>query len=116
MTGPFAVHIHRRDGATIACVKGEVDLSSAGRLATELGNSASDRATLIVDLSGVGYLDSAGLAVLDSAARDMAELKGTLRLVVAPESVVFRALEISGLSETIATFSNLDDAIAAVSA
>lgn len=111
MTADFAVHTESHNGAVIARVDGEIDLSSAQGLARQLEDARDGQTLLVVDLRAVVYLDSAGLAVLDTSAREMAALGGSLRLVVDEASVVFRALEISGLSATIPTFQTLDTAI-----
>jgi anti-sigma B factor antagonist len=107
------VAVDAADGATVATVRGEVDLSTASHLQSGLRTAAVGAALLVVDLSGVEYLDSAGLAVLDTSAREMHAQGGALRLVVSEDSIVTRALRISGLSETIPTFYGFDDAIAA---
>jgi anti-sigma B factor antagonist len=98
--------------ATVATVRGEVDLNTASRLQNGLRTAAAGATLLVVDLSGVEYLDSAGLAVLDTSAREMHALGGTLRLIVTEGSIVVRALRISGLSQTIPTFYGFDDALA----
>ncbi|WP_067500344.1 STAS domain-containing protein [Actinoplanes sp. TFC3] len=54
------------DGSTVLGATGEIDMSNAGAFATALAQArreAADQA-VVVDLSGVEYLDSAGLAVL----------------------------------------------------
>lgn len=101
------------DGATVATVRGEVDLSTAPGLQKGLRTAAADATLLVVDLSGVAYLDSAGLAVLDTSAREMHANGGALRLIVREDSIVVRALRISGLFETIPTFYGFDAALAA---
>jgi anti-anti-sigma factor len=66
MSTPLTLTSGRRaDGATVLFVAGEVDMTNSSAFAAaaqEALSNASGR--LVVDLSGVEYLDSAGLGVL----------------------------------------------------
>ena len=68
MTTALTLTTSRRpDGAFMLAVAGEIDMSNADAFSTALAGAreqATDSSTLIVDLTRVGYLDSAGLAVL----------------------------------------------------
>jgi anti-anti-sigma factor len=73
---------------------GDLDLSGADTLAHALEHAVDHPGSLHLDLSGVGFLDSIGLAVLIRAALSL-EGRGTLVLRgVAPQ--VRRVLELSG--------------------
>ncbi len=62
MTAPLAItSSHGQDGAAILTVTGEIDMSNASVLIDALENTQGH---VVVDMSGVEYLDSAGLAVL----------------------------------------------------
>jgi anti-sigma B factor antagonist len=62
------VERRERDGLPILAVDGEVDLSTSRELrARILGEIASDHASLLLDLHGVTYMDSSGLATLVEA-------------------------------------------------
>ena len=55
------------DGAVVVTAVGEIDMSNAAALATALAEAQSGATgddLLVIDLTGVEYLDSAGLAVL----------------------------------------------------
>jgi anti-anti-sigma factor len=67
-----------------------------------------------VDLSGLSYLDSAGLALLSRLAGRLTALAGSLRLVVPPEAVVGRTLSISGLASAIPVDETVEAALAAL--
>ncbi len=72
-------------GVPVARVSGDVDTTNAAQLRQALTDLASGG--LVVDLSAVGYFDSAGFAVLDRM------LAGTgMAVVVAPDSVVRTAM------------------------
>ncbi|GGL06065.1 anti-anti-sigma factor [Sphaerisporangium melleum] len=79
----------RPDGTPVLVVTGEIDMSNAGVLDDALSRPAGE-ASLLVDLSAVDYLDSAGLTVLFSHA-------SRIRLVA--NSLLAPVLTISGLDE-----------------
>ena len=55
----------RPDGAVVLTVTGEIDMSNAEAFATALAQALpEDDGSLVVDLTAVEYLDSAGLSVL----------------------------------------------------
>ena len=79
-------------------------------LAAELGNARA----VAIDLSGLSYLDSAGLALLSRLAGRLSELSGSLRLVVPPDAFVGRTLSISGLASAIPVDETVEAALAAL--
>ena len=88
----------RRDGTRLV-VTGDVDLAArpvvAAALAELRGAGARD---VTVDLTGVGYLTSAGIALLGEAAAGSA-----VSLVVEAGSAPARAVEITGLAAAVPT-------------
>ncbi|MFC4062182.1 STAS domain-containing protein [Planomonospora corallina] len=93
MTTPLTlVASERPDGTPVLAVTGEIDMSNAGTLDAALTRSAGG-GPLVVDLSAVDYLDSAGLTVLFAHA-------SRIRLVASP--LLAPVLEISGLGEVTA--------------
>jgi anti-sigma B factor antagonist len=59
------------DGIPVVTVAGEIDMSNAGRFRDALGLAAAavDGGSFVVDLTGVEYLDSAGVHVLSRTRR-----------------------------------------------
>lgn len=104
------IDIEERDGAVVARLAGEVDLSNAGQVRETLLSAAQDR-PLVVVLSELEYLDSAGIATLYG----VAELgpPGSLRLVVAPDAIVRRTVLIAGLDSALPVDETLEEALAA---
>ena len=91
----FDVVKHGAD-ATVVHVVGEIDTLTAPVLRAQLDEQLPAVRLLVLDLSDVTFLGSAGLAVL-VAAKDSADARGhTLRLVCGSRIVV-RALEATGL-------------------
>ncbi|WP_372665731.1 STAS domain-containing protein [Amycolatopsis kentuckyensis] len=80
------------DGDRILTVTGEIDMSNAGEFGAALARELATGAALTVDLTGVTYLDSAGIATLFDRAADH-----ELRLT-APR-LLDRVLRISGLTQ-----------------
>lgn len=75
---------------------GEIDAHTAPELAQAIG--AENRNPLVLDLSGVGFLDSSGLRVLIEAHRSASADDRTLQLSnLSP--AVNRLLEISGIDD-----------------
>jgi anti-sigma B factor antagonist len=78
------------EGRTIVCPTGDLDIATVGRLAAALSRCA-DGSEVIVDLTGVTFMDSTTLSVLVEARR-RCELS-----VVGAHGIAQRVLEVSGL-------------------
>ncbi|PPK67512.1 STAS domain-containing protein [Actinokineospora auranticolor] len=80
-------------------VTGEVDLATAPQLEQALDDAlAQPGGGVRVDLSGVEFMDSAGLRVLVAALRK-AEESGRSLVLDSPHERVRRIIEITGLAE-----------------
>jgi anti-anti-sigma factor len=83
-------------------VTGEVDLSNvAGVEDRILDATSNDLLGLVLDLTGVDYLDSTGLKLLFTLAVRLEISQITLELIVAPGSSVQRVLEMTGVGESV---------------
>jgi anti-sigma B factor antagonist len=110
---PIDVVVDRpADGVVVATVAGEVDMLTAPALRAAVLAELDDCTVLVIDLSGVSFLGSAGLAVLVEASHEAQRRQVELRLVAAGRSVQ-RPLEITGLTEVLTTFPSRDDAVGA---
>jgi anti-sigma B factor antagonist len=104
--------IERKDGSTIVSLAGELDLYNAHEVREALLECCAESPTrLIVDLSGVKFIDSTALGVLIEARTRMPNRRGFL--LAAPGLETKRALEISGLDRHFAVHDSLDAALAA---
>ncbi|MEV4456954.1 STAS domain-containing protein [Microbispora sp. NPDC049633] len=92
MTTPLTLAPSRRsDGTPVLTVSGEIDMSNAGELEAALTDAAGDDGhALLVDLSAVEYLDSAGLTVLFAHAP---------RIELVANELLAPVLTISGLAD-----------------
>ena len=89
MTTPLTLSLDRRpDGQSVLTAVGEIDMSNAGQLRDALAQAGTG--PVLIDLTAVGYLDSAGLTVLFAHADH-------IELVVTP--LLAPVLTICGLSE-----------------
>ena len=72
-------------------VTGELDLSTVGRWEDNVRAVGRDASAVVLDLSEVGFVDSAGVRTLFRLARDTAS-RGTRLLIVAPSGGAVRRL------------------------
>ena len=106
-------HRAAQSSATVVEVAGEIDLYSAPGLRAELGRAVetSDSAPrIVVDLSGVTFLDSTGVGVLVGALKGAREAGGQLALCSA-QARVRRVFEITGLIGALPLFDARGEAL-----
>ena len=85
------------EDAFVVSASGEVDIASVETLERELDGLARRGALrVIVDLTGVTFIDSAGLGVLVREAKRLSALGGTC-VLVADDPRILRIFEITGL-------------------
>ncbi len=106
------VEFESRDRAVVARVSGEVDLSNADSLGAALLDAMpNDERRLIVDLSAVAYLDSAGIRLIYQLRERLQSRGQRLRLVIPAESASHDALRLAGLAEHVEMAETLEEAI-----
>ncbi|WP_246019171.1 STAS domain-containing protein [Saccharothrix australiensis] len=91
---------------------GEIDMLTAPDLRADVLGRMEDAATLVLDMSSVSFLGSAGLAVLVEASQH-AKRRGTAFRVVAVERAVTRPLAATGLGEVFSVYGSVAEALAA---
>jgi stage II sporulation protein AA (anti-sigma F factor antagonist) len=85
----------------IVTVRGDLDLQVAQRVVAEIEKVEEGApALLVIDLSGISFLDSSGMGVL-AAAQARAVEAGRRIVVVRPPYSVRRAFELSGFDDVI---------------
>jgi anti-anti-sigma factor len=93
-----AVEVSGDAGWPVARLTGAVDLSNVEMLGTRLEAAVSNRAQgLVLDLSGVTYLDSTGLRLVYRLARQLGDRQQRLQLVVPDGSRILRVLTLAGV-------------------
>jgi anti-sigma B factor antagonist len=100
-------------GVPVVTAPAEIDATNAGRLRAILaGQAARGHATVIVDLTGTEFCDSAGLTVLVRAHKQALAESGELRLVLPASGSVVRIFTVTGLDGVIPHFTSLERALA----
>ena len=109
----FAVGKQQVDQAVVLTVSGEVDMLSSPHLAEAIQTAlATKPAALVVDLSKVDFLASAGMTVLVTA---QAEAEPPTQFaVVANGSATSRPIKLMGIDSVLALYSSLDDALSGI--
>lgn len=97
------------DGQVVVVLRGELDVTEAARVAASLAVVAASGRTVILDLEGLGFIDSSGLAALVRARR-LARRAGFDLLLAAPQRQVLRMLAITRLIDVFAVHACVDEA------
>jgi anti-sigma B factor antagonist len=103
-----------RGGCLVLAVRGEVDLSTGGRLAEAAGEVLREAGgrPVVLDMLEVEFLSSSGLGVL-VALNDEARATSTpLRVVVDQERPVMRPIRTMGLDDVLSMYGTVDEAVA----
>ncbi len=103
--GAPVVEVERVDGVPIARLRGEIDRSNAERIATQL--LVLTPGPIVVDLSGLGFLGSAGLQVLFL----LAQQAGRLAVVAPVDAPYRRAIEVAELGRVALIADTLEAAL-----
>ena len=91
------VQITLAPNALVAHITGEIDMSNAEEMgATVIGATPNEAQGVVLDLSGVEYLDSAGIYVIFGMRSSLQARGQALILVIPPGSPVQDALRLSG--------------------
>lgn len=109
----MTVEITSRDGASVAQLRGEVDLERSPGVRRALLDALSRKVPVVVDLSGVSYIDSSGIASLVEAYQT-ARKQGTPFLLCAVSPAALRVMQLARLDKVFDIRPSLDDALAAV--
>ncbi len=109
------IQVDDRGGVSVARLRGEIDLSNASRILSALtSRDLHARPALIVDLSEVEYLDSAGVRLLFRLARSVGEQERAFRAVVPGDAPIRRTLELVNATQLIAVDETEEAALARV--
>ena len=103
------------DGVPVARIEGEIDISNAQELGDALLDSVSNASPgLVVDLSGVRYLDSAGVHLLLRVAGQLRMRRQELRAVAPADAPLRSVLGLTAADRTVPLHERADDAVAAI--
>jgi anti-sigma B factor antagonist len=100
----------------VLTASGEIHVSTAPELSERLNSAiASGRTRLVLDFTGVEFIDSTGLSVLLNALRRLTRRQGALSLVCTNPTVL-RLFEITRLDSTFDIVATREEALAHVGA
>ena len=112
MSGELDLSTTSQGSCAVVRVEGEIDLDSAGELSeAALAAMQEIGPRVVLDLSGVTFMDSTGLKVL-LAVHKRAELAGGRLVLAAPTRSVNRVVSITGFDRTLAVAESVEDAVA----
>jgi anti-sigma B factor antagonist len=105
------ISIGRHGGACVVTLTGEVDVYTAPALRARLIEAAeSECSAIVVDMSGVDFIDSSGLGVLVSVLKRVRE-QGSTMSIVSDREVILKVFRITGLDRVFPIVPTLAEAV-----
>jgi anti-anti-sigma factor len=109
------VQITLVSNALVAHVTGEIDMSNAEEmLSTVIAATPTEAQGVVLDLSGVDYLDSAGIYVIYGMRASLQARGQALILIIPADSPVHDALRLSGAERPGEVAESVEDALRAL--
>jgi anti-anti-sigma factor len=109
------VEFDHRDSIGVARLSGDVDITRASSLRTQLLDSVrNDDLGLVVDLTDARYIDSVGVSLLFELAERLAGRQQRFAVVIPDKGLVVRVLTIVNLDSVAEVHRKLADALAAI--
>lgn len=102
------------DGCTVVSVAGDVDISTSPALRAALAEATAAGRPVVVDLTGVPFVDSTALGVLVGAYTALRNT-GHRLAVVNDHEAVLKVLRITALDEVLGVRPTVAEAVAAAS-
>jgi anti-sigma B factor antagonist len=106
------IDVEEAEGHTVCRPKGEVDAYTVGQFRESLGELA-ETTRLIIDLSEVPFMDSAGLGALIGGIRKVRDNDGDVA-VACDRPTLTRLLHTTGFDRIVPVSESIPDAIAAL--
>jgi len=107
----FSTHLSTRscDDRTVVALRGELDLVDAAAVAAGLSAVAVGEPWIIVDLAGLEFIDSSGVAALARGRRQAWQAGGDL-VLAAPQREVMLVLTITRLIDAFSVYATVEEA------
>ncbi|HEV2378126.1 MAG TPA: STAS domain-containing protein [Streptosporangiaceae bacterium] len=96
-------------GHMVVALRGELDIADAASVAAELAVVAARKRDIIIDLAGLEFIDSSGVAALARGRKHARHAGGDL-LLAAPRQQVLRVLTLTRLLDAFAVHASVDEA------
>jgi anti-sigma B factor antagonist len=101
------------DGHVVVTLCGELDLADAAYVAAALTAVADREPEIVVDLAGLEFIDSIGVAALARGRKHARRAGGDL-LLAAPQEQVMRVLTITRLADDFSVYADAEEAVSRI--
>lgn len=109
------LHITSENGVIVVHVTGEIDMSNAGELRSEiLGATPNEALGCVIDFTSLSYIDSTGIHLLYRLGDSLRARGQTLRIVIPPGSPASDTLRLAGVKRHVDVVAELDEGLRAV--
>jgi anti-sigma B factor antagonist len=98
------------DGQLIVALRGVLDVADAASVAVALTAAAARQRDIIIDLAGLEFIDSSGVAALLRGRRQARRAGGEL-LLAAPQQQVLRVLTLTRLIDVFPVHASVAEAV-----
>ena len=110
---PLDVAVESAPYGALVAIEGELDLATVPRVSAAFAaEPVASAGAVVIDLTGVTFMDSTALATLVSFERELAARGGRLALAC-PEGPARLLLDVTGLAEQVALYATRAEAEAA---
>ena len=99
-------------GAQVVSFKGDIDLQSSPEVRKVLISAVDEGSTVLVDLSGVDYIDSSGVASMLESFQN-ARKKNQEYVLVSVSDAAMRVLQLARLDKVFTISDSVEDALKA---
>jgi anti-sigma B factor antagonist len=106
----MAHRVREERGFLVVSFEGDVDLEYSPKARRVLLDSVKQRRDVLVDLSGVGYIDSSGVANLVEAFQ-LSRQEGTGFALVSVNAAALRVLRLARLDKVFTIHASLEDGL-----
>jgi anti-anti-sigma factor len=112
----IGVQIEQRDDdVVVARLTGELDISVADKTGRRIADAVPSSARgVVVDMSELEFMDSSGVSMLFSLARQVGSHRQQLRVVAPPDRPVSRVLQIVEFGRAAPVDDDVDSAVAEI--
>jgi anti-sigma B factor antagonist len=101
------------DGHVVVTLRGELDLADAASVAVALTAVADRQPEIVVDLTGLEFIDCIGVAALARGRKHARRAGGDL-LLAAPQRQVMRVLTITRVAGDFSVYANAEEAVSSI--
>ena len=115
MNDLIGVDIEEREDVVVARLSGELDISVAEPTGRKIAESVPSSALgVVVDMSALEFMDSSGVSMLFSLARQVGSHRQQLRVVAPAGRPVSRVLEIVEFDRAAPVHADVDSAVSEI--